>query len=106
MSIELNVADWNAEEYDACCTTTVAELKINGIKIPLCLNSVEELKAQVEAFCKAQYCYQCQHFKMSKWGFKYDGSCNIDGNVTEENIGHINCVGSMYTCKKFLEKKD
>ena len=36
MSIELNVADWDAEEYDACCTTTVAELKINGIKIPLC----------------------------------------------------------------------
>lgn len=44
MSIELNVADWDAEEYDACCTTTVAELKINGIKIPLCLNCVEELE--------------------------------------------------------------
>ena len=49
MSIELNVADWDAEEYDACCTTTVAELKINGINgidIKVNDNGMYEIEAE------------------------------------------------------------
>ena len=106
MSVELNVRDWNDEEYDSCCRTAIATLKIDCIKIPLCMECIEELKEQLERFCKPQYCYQCKYFKMSRSGWNYGGSCCKDKDISDDLAGYECCKGCMSFCKDFVIKEN
>ena len=65
MSVEIKVRDWDDEEYDDCGSTAVAILKVGHIKIPLCMDCVNELQESIDDFCRPQYCYQCKYFKNS-----------------------------------------
>ena len=52
MSIKLEVKDYFDENYDICGNTTKGVLIVNGIRIPLCRNCLEELKEEVNEFDK------------------------------------------------------
>ena len=106
MSIELKVRDWDDEEYDDCCTTAVAILKVGHIKIPLCMDCVNELHEYLNEFCRPQYCYQCKHFKMSQDGWKYGGSCCKDEDIPDAHVGYRCCKDCMDSCQSFIEKEN
>ena len=106
MSIKLNVRDWDDEEYDDCGNTAVAILKVGQIKIPLCMDCVNELQESINDFCRPQYCYQCKHFKTSQWGWKYGGSCCKDEDVLDTDVGYRYCKDCMNSCKSFVEKEN
>ena len=60
--------DYEDEEYDTCGNTTHAVLKVNGIKIPLCGNCLQELNQSLKQLNNTTFCYKCANFIMSKWG--------------------------------------
>ena len=104
MSVELKLRDWDDEEYDDCDRTAVAILKVGRVKIPLCIECVDELHKYLNDFCRPQYCYQCVHFKRSQWGWHYGGSCCKDEDVPDESVTYKNCKYCMDSCNNFVEK--
>ena len=105
MSIEIKVRDWDDEEYDDCGSTAVAILKVGHIKIPLCMDCVNELQEYINDFCRPQYCYQCKYFK-SRLSWKYGGSCCKDEYIRDVDIGFRNCRDCMDSCKDFIKKEN
>lgn len=102
--------DYNHEEYDSCGNTTIAILKIDTIKIPLCQNCVKELTEEMGKFNSTTFCHECKHFIMSDSGWHYGGSCKLkaekgEKTVTEEDAGYIYCVECMDTCKDAVATK-
>lgn len=97
--IEVRPVDYEDEEYDSCGNTTHAVLKINGIKIPLCDKCLQELNQSLKQFNNTTFCYKCTNFIMSKWGWKYGGSCKKDRDIELKDVGFINSVDCMHTCK-------
>jgi hypothetical protein len=112
--IELKPRDWDTPEYDSCGSTSIAELNIHNIKIPLCTECLEELKEEVDKFNKMIFCKDCIHVK-AKPEYNYY-SCNLkykeDHNgedLPDEHIGYYNGVDSMSYCpraKKAEESKE
>jgi hypothetical protein len=92
------------EEYDSCGSTTVAILTVDRIKIPLCMNCLNELNESLSEFNNTIFCYMCEKFIMSKSGWKYGGSCRKDKDIELKDAGYINCVDCMYTCKDAIRK--
>lgn len=106
MSIEFKIRDWDDEEYDDCCSTAIAILKVGHIKIPLCEECVNDLKEFINDFCRPQYCYQCNYFKKSQWGWKYGGSCCKDEDVPDDLICYKYTKDCMDSCKDFTERQN
>lgn len=106
MSIELKVRDWDDEEYDDCGRYAIAILKVGHIKIPLCMDCVDELHQYLNDFCRPQYCYQCAHFKSSQWGYQYGGSCCKDQDVPDESVSYIKGKDQMDSCPDFEAKEN
>lgn len=102
--IEINPVSYEDEEYDSCGNTTIAVLKINGIKIPICTSCLGELNESLSIFNNTIFCYKCEHFIMNKWGWKYGGSCAKDEEIKIEDVGRIYCVDCMHTCKYAIPK--
>lgn len=102
--IEVRVAHWDDEEYDSCGSTTVAVLKVDRITIPLCMSCLNELNESLSEFNNTTFCYQCEHFIMSRSGWRYGGSCRKDEDIELKDAGHINCVDCMHTCKDAIAK--
>lgn len=50
MSIKLETKDYFDENYDICGNTTKAVLIVNGIRIPMCSNCLDELKDEVDNY--------------------------------------------------------
>ena len=105
-NIELKIKDYDDEEYDDCGSTTVAILKVGRIRIPLCMDCVNELQEYINDFCRPQYCYQCAHFKMSHNGWRYGGSCCKDEDIKDAMVGYRNCKDCMDSCKDFVGKEN
>lgn len=102
--IEIRTPDWNDEEY-ADGMSTYAILDLRGIKIPLNKNDVDDLKEEIERYTKPQYCYQCRHFLMNKYGeWRHGGSCCKDEPVDIELAGNKNCKDCLDSCKDFKER--
>ena len=106
MSVEIKVRDYDDEEYDDCGSTAVAILKVGHIKIPLCMNCVNELQEYVNDFCRPQYCYQCKYFKRTTWGWHYGGSCCKDEDIADKDVGYRHCKDCMDSCRDFAEKEN
>ena len=104
--IELVTKDWEDEDYcsEHNCEA-VGTLKLNGVKVPLCMHCIEMLQEEVNEFLKPQYCFQCKYFIMSSSGWHYGGSCNIDGTIPAREAGYCNCRDCMDSCSKFEEEK-
>lgn len=92
-------------KYDDCGSSTVAVLKVGSVKIPLCWDCVNELHEELTDFIKPHYCFQCKHWKPSRWGYNHSGSCCKDGDVTEDSIGYKNPRYRMEHCKDFMIKE-
>lgn len=107
--IELRPFNYNDEQYDNCGNTTHAILKVGTISIPLCDECIEDLKHCLSEYDKTIFCYKCNHFIPSMWGFSYNGSCKhralkkLD-TIEDDSIGYKYAVGSMETCQ-FAELK-
>jgi len=101
--IKLRPVDWDDPKYDGCVYATMAVLDVNGIRIPLCEECVEELSADLKAFNQMVFCHKCEHAIPSKWGWSYGGSCRKKAEtygkeITDETAGYECCVGWMDTC--------
>lgn len=113
--IYLRVPEYDDPISDQCAPIftndrTVAVLEINGIRIPLSFDRVEDLISKVEEFKNTTFCYKCDYFIMSKSGWNYGGSCKLKGkrhdeDLNENNAGFIYCVDCMATCKDAIPKK-
>jgi hypothetical protein len=101
---EIVLRDYNSYEgYDACGNTTHAVLQVGTIRIPLCEECINELTESLNKFNNTIFCYKCDNFVMSQYGFNYGGSCKHKaalngGHVTKENAGYDYCVSCMDTC--------
>lgn len=101
--IELIGRDEMSPECDGCGNTTIAQLNIHGIYIPLCETCVKELTEEIKKFNDTVFCYKCKHFIRSESGFNYGGSCkwkaSKDGKeLTDKNAGYDYITDSMDTC--------
>lgn len=88
----------------------IAILNINGIKIPLSKDRMDQLIEEIEGFKNKIFCYKCNEFIMSRSGWNYGGSCKLKGleygvEITESNAGYSCCVDCMDSCKKATPKK-
>ena len=92
------------EEYDSCGNTTIAVLKVDGITIPLCMRCLDELNESLSEFNNTTFCYQCEKFIMSKYGWRYGGSCRKDKPIELKDAGYINCRACTDTCKDAVSK--
>ena len=109
--IEITSAGYEDEEYDSCGNTTMAILKIDRIKIPLCRSCVEELTESMETFNNTVFCYKCDKFIMSRSGFRYGGSCKSKAEkegkeISEKDAGYLFCVDCMHTCEDAILKEN
>ena len=109
--IEITPVDYGDEEYDSCGNTTLAVLKVNSIKIPLCESCIKELMQSIEELNNTVFCYKCKNFIMSDSGFNYGGSCKLraqkDGKeISEKDAGYLYCVECMHTCKDAILKEN
>lgn len=102
--IELNAVTYDDEKYDSCGNTTIAVLKVNSIKIPLCNECLNELNVSLSTFNNTIFCHKCKYFIMSKSGWDYGGSCRKNGEIEITDAGYINCVDCMNTCKDAILK--
>lgn len=101
--IEILKRYYDDEDYDACGSTTYAVLKINGIKIPLCSECVNELTESLTKFNNTVFCHKCKHYIMNQYGLKYDGTCKKKAEqngdiVTEDLVGFKYPTGYLDTC--------
>ena len=101
--------DSNAPMFQENCT--VAILDINGIRIPLSIDRVNDLINEVNEFSKIVFCYKCDKFIMSRSGFKYGGSCKLqaekDGVFFNDALaGYRYAVDCTHTCKDAIPKKE
>lgn len=102
--IEISPKDYKDEDYDSCANTTIAVLKINGIKIPLCGKCVESLSNSLKKFNDTIFCHMCNNFVMSKSGWRYGGTCLNElsedqrKNFNPKDAGYICRVDCMNTC--------
>lgn len=103
--IEINPAQFEDEKYDLCGSTTVAVLKVDRIKIPLCMECLDELNKSLSTFNNTIFCYKCNHFVKSNSGWRYGGSCKKDREIDIKDAGYINCVDCMHTCKDAVLKQ-
>ena len=90
-------------------SATVAVLEINGTIIPLSLSRVNDLITQVTDFSKTIFCYKCENFIMSRSGWRYGGSCKLEGKkrgkeITSELAGFECCVDCTHTCSDAVER--
>lgn len=77
--VKIKAAAYVDKEYDSCGNTTHAVLEVDQITIPLCEKCLEELTESLNIFHSTVFCHQCKHFKMSRWGWHYGGTCEKDG---------------------------
>lgn len=109
--IEINPIKYYDEEYDSCGNTTIAVLKVDRISIPLCRTCLNELNESLSTFNNTIFCHKCKYFIMSKYGWRYGGSCiakaEKDGKIiSEKNAGYDYCVGCMNTCENAALKQE
>lgn len=103
--IEIKVPEYYDEEYTDGMPT-YAVLNINGIKITLNKNDLDDLEEEVKRYTKPHYCYQCKKFIMNKWReWRHGGSCCKDGPISIEKAGYDMCVDCMNSCKDFEERQ-
>lgn len=102
--LEIVAKDYTDEDYDSCGNTTIATLRMNGIKIPLCSECIEELTESLDVFNNTIFCHKCEKFIMSESGWRYGGSCRKDKEVESKDAGYICCVDCMDTCKDAIIK--
>lgn len=89
--IEFNPKDYYDDaDYDGCGNTTIASLRINGIRIPLCERCVKELTEELTSFNNTIFCHKCNSFTMSSSGWNYGGRCSCHNK-------DVDCMG---TCKE------
>ena len=111
-NITLTTPDQDDPIDDRCAPSfsnprTVAILDINGIRIPLSMERLQNLTTQVKEFNEKVFCYMCDHFIMSRSGWNYGGSCKLQGKqygkiINEVNAGFECCVDCMNTCKNAI----
>ena len=94
------------EEYDGCGNEVFAVLEVDKIKIPLCQECFESLVKEVNSYNTPQFCFQCEHWGMNRWGVKYGGSCMKDGKIDPQLWGYRNNTSWLDSCNKFKEKKN
>lgn len=97
--IEIIPSSYEYEEYDSCGNITAAILKVDRITIPLCMECLNELNESLSKFNNTIFCYQCENFIMSEYGWNYGGSCRKDEDVDPKEAGFIHCKNCMDTCK-------
>lgn len=102
--IGIRATNYEDKEYDSCGNTTIAVLEIDSITIPLCDSCLNELNESLSTFNNTVFCYKCKYFIMSRWGSKYGGSCQKDGEIDIKDAGHINRVDCMHTCEDAILK--
>jgi hypothetical protein len=86
--IEFKAKDYFEDaDYDACGSTTIASLNVNGIKIPLCERCVKELTFQLTRFNNTVFCYNCKSFTMNSSGWNYGGRCSCHNK-------DVDCMGT------------
>lgn len=74
------------------------------MKFPLCEDCLEELTKSLNEFNKTIFCHKCQHFIMSKYGWRYGGNCRKKAEdkgemvISEEDVGYRYITDCMSTC--------
>lgn len=94
------------EEFDSCGNTTIAILKINSVKIPICNECISDLLKSLDEFNNKIFCHKCKNFIMSESGWNYGGSCKKDRDIDIKDAGYINCVDCMDTCQDAIKMEE
>ena len=112
--IDIRAPQYDDPYEDKCAPifkedATVAVLEINGTIIPLSLDRMNDLITKVTDFSKIIFCYKCENFIMSSSGWKYGGSCILEGKkrgkeITSKLAGYECCVDCTHTCPEAVER--
>ena len=97
----MKIESAEASEYDFCGNPAVAVVSAPGLRILLCKDCLNELKDSIEEYEHTTFCFQCKHFRMSKFGWNYGGSCQRKSEevIRPEDYGYNYNVSCMETCK-------
>ena len=106
--IQLLPKQFMDEDYDSCNLNTVAILKVDKIKIPLCDGCVTNLIRDLFLFNDKIFCYNCEYFIMSKSGWNFGGNCRRNERIEsgDTDTGYNNHVECMQSCEYAEKRKD
>ena len=99
---------YETDDVDACGNTTVAEMRFNSIRIPLCRDCLDSLRESLNIYDNTIFCHKCANFIMSEDGWNYGGSClktlSDKTKFDPKDAGYRHCVSCMHTCRDAVSK--